>query len=264
MKNKKLKIAFIQPSLIKENIQKNQDQVLTLIQQALPADPHLILLPEIFLGGTHPFEQILSNSQIYQNFLRQLNDISREKKIFFYGSVLQKLKNKYFNTAVFITPKKIQKVYHKLHLFRFDDEHKVYTPGEKIKTFSTPWGKTAPLICYDLRFPELLRHFVLQGAKLALICAQWPTSRKDHWLKLLQARALENQIYILACNRIGKKDKLKYPGHSCVISPWGEIEFLMKQNQNVGIYEVNLSLIEKIRREYPFLNDVRKEFFRKI
>ncbi len=95
---------------------------------------------------------------------------------------------------------------------------------------------------------------------MALVCAQWPVARVDHWLTLLRARAIENQIFVLACNCRGKKRDMVFKGHSCVISPWGEILFLLK-GKSFGFFDVDLNQVALIRKKYPFFKDALKNKF---
>ena len=95
--------------------------------------------------------------------------------------------------------------YSKAHLFRLMDEHLYLEAGDEMNRFALDDIEAAGVICYDIRFPEWLRAHALQGAKVLFIPAQWPTPRIDHWKTLLQARAIENQCFVIAVNRISKR-----------------------------------------------------------
>ena len=254
-----LKIALIQNKILFGDPLRTSQTLKRLVTKALKKRPHLILLPEIFLGGTQIPKQRKNFAKIYQDFLKFLKVFTKTNKVFFFGSILEKSEKKIFNTAILVSDTgKILNTYRKNYLFRLEGEHKIYSPGKKSRLWNSPWGKIAPLICYDIRFPELLRKLTLKGARSALVCAQWPKPRREHWLTLLKARAIENQMFVIACNARGQKGNLDFVGDSCVISPWGEILFQMNSKQDVGYFEIDLSLTEKIRKTYPFLRDAIK------
>lgn len=241
----------------------NLHDTITSIAKLVKKHCNLILLPEVCLGSPSSKTHQADFDHAYEELFRALTQISQAFSVSFFGSSYDHsaTEKKIYNTAFFINPhkKNIQK-YQKIHLFKFAGEHRVYSSGKKSQMFSSPWGKVAPLICYDLRFPELLRKMTLNGADLALVCAQWPVTRLDHWLALLRARAIENQIFVLAANCRGKKRDMLFKGHSCVISPWGEILFLLKE-KSFGFFDLDLSQVDRVRKKYPFLRDALKKSF---
>lgn len=256
VKHKKLKIGFIQYNILQNAATDNEAELLRHIRDLLKKKPDLILAPEIFLGSPQNKARFAETAKLYRSTIEKLRILSKKSGCHFYGSIIEDSGGTFYNTAIFINSKgKAATVYRKKHLFRFDGEHRLFGAGRDAAVFSAPWGKTAPQICYDIRFPELLRGMVFSGAKIVLVAAQWPDSRSDHWLTLLKARAIENQIYVLACNRTGTKNQLTYGGLSCAISPWGEFLCLFDSNHQTGFVQIDLSLITTVRKRYPFLKD---------
>ena len=128
------------------------------------------------------------------------------------------------NTASIIDPDgAIIGRYRKVHPFSYGGEIKHYAPGNRIQLCELGGLQCCPMICYDLRFPELWRLARRAGAEVFTIGASWPAARSDHWRALLLARAIENQAYVVACNRTGSDPHLEYAGGSMIISPRGEI-----------------------------------------
>jgi len=117
----------------------------------------------------------------------------------------------------------------------------------------------APFICYDLRFPELFRMAVRQGAQLYVVIANWPASRVHHWVTLLQARAIENQAYVVGVNRCGSDPKVAYAGRSLVVSPRGVILADAGGGERVLSAELDLAALQAYRAEFPVLQDMRWE-----
>jgi predicted amidohydrolase len=255
----KLRVGFIQYQIGDEKKTANQKKLFVCLKKIVKKKPDLILLPEICIGGPTQKNQKNEVSLIYRALIDDLCSLAQKHHLWIYGSVFEKTAGKFYNTGLLINSAgKISARYQKNHLFRFEGEHKIFAAGKKPGLVKTPWGKMALLICYDIRFPELLRKMTLQGARISLVCAQWPASRTDHWITLLKARAIENQIFILACNRTGTKRGLTYNGNSCIITPWGELSYLMNAKKIMGTHTINLKLIDAIRTKYPFLQDAKR------
>lgn len=250
-----VRIGFIQSAPLEDDPEGNAKTLLLSIRKLAVKKPDIILLPEFFLGGSRLIAFRPKLAAIYDHTLTELKILAKASGVGIFGSLLEKVGSKYYNTAVLIGPSGLELArYRKIHLFHHDDEHKLVSAGTAPVLVDTPWGKCALLICYDLRFPELLRGLTLQGAQFALICAQWPKARLDHWLTLIKARAIENQIFVFAVNRTGKKRDTQFPGFSCAVSPWGDSLLQMRQ-QKSGLCTLNLSEGTRIRERFPVLKD---------
>ena len=115
--------------------------------------------------------------------------------------------------------------------------------------------KCGIIICYDLRFPELTRKLALEGIKLLFVPAQWPAARLDHWITLLKARAIENQIFVAAVNRAGEHTKDEFLGGSMIINPWGEIIAQGNYKQQIISAELDFNLIDQVKMNIDILAD---------
>ncbi|NNE90046.1 MAG: carbon-nitrogen family hydrolase [Verrucomicrobiales bacterium] len=146
--------------------------------------------------------------------------------------------------------------YQKNRAFRYTREADHYLPGREMVVFDWAGWKIAPLICYDLRFPELFRRATAMGAELITVIASWPAVRADHWVTLLRARAIENQAYVVGVNRTGEDPNLDYPGRSIIIDPWGEI--LADGGGDDGLIraEIDLETVRGWRDDFPALEDM--------
>lgn len=111
------------------------------------------------------------------------------------------------------------------------------------------------MICYDLRFPELARSLALDGAHIVFVPAEWPHPRLNHWRALLQARAIENQMFIVAVNRVGKGGNHTFCGHSMVVDPWGSILAEMKEEEASLTVDIDLEEVDRVRRKIPVFKD---------
>ncbi len=148
-------------------------------------------------------------------------------------------------------------VYEKMHPFGFTEEPRHYAAGERLVLDRVGSFKTAPSICYDLRFPELYRHAALAGADLLTVIASWPAPRIAHWRAMLIARAIENQAFVIGVNRVGCDPEHEYGGESLVISPQGEILAGAGADTAVISAEIEPSDASIWRTTFPALADHR-------
>jgi predicted amidohydrolase len=144
--------------------------------------------------------------------------------------------------------------YAKLHPFTYADEHLHYRAGDDLAVFELGGMRAAMLVCYDLRFPEVFREATLRGAELFFVIANWPEQRAKHWQPLLQARAIENQAFVVGVNRVGEDPRFRYVSSSLVAGPHGDV-----LQRGPGVVEVDPDVVREWRREFPALNDVRTD-----
>lgn len=143
--------------------------------------------------------------------------------------------------------------YRKQRVFAYAGEDAVYTPGREAVVTTLSGVRIAPFICYDLRFPELFRA-VAREVDLMIVLANWPASRRSHWDALIRARAIENQCYVVAVNRIGDGGGITYDGGSAAFDPWGTP--LESSGDGVRCIDVDPARVRAVREEFPFLRDV--------
>ena len=216
------KIALAQMNVEYGNSQKNVTVAKHFINSAIEQKCDLVILPELWSTG---FDYPHLEAHAEQNFLliTYLQELAKSSKITICGSFIEKQGNYFYNSFNAIQPNIPKTRYFKNHLFRLMHEDKYFTAGEGSVPFKSTLGLTSMSICYDLRFPELFLDMRLHGAEVFLLSAHWPLARINHWDVLLQARAIENQAYMIAVNSVGQSGKDIYGGHSTLIAPDGEI-----------------------------------------
>lgn len=246
-----LEVAFGQPE---ENVRRAR-RLLSTIE---PHHTDLALLPELWTSG-YDLENARRHSfPIIRDVENPVARLAREFKVFLCGSTLESENGKIFNAQTMYSPTgDLLGRYRKIHLFGRLDEPKFLAAGDQPLTLDLPWGKTGLAVCYDLRFPELFRVYSLAGARLILICAEWPHPRLEHWRTLMRARAIENQAFVVACNAVGTAKGNTFCGHSLVIDPWGDIIAESGEEETVLKAEINLKQVDEIRSDYPVLTDRR-------
>lgn len=248
-----LNIAYIQPNIEWHNIEKNLKKYDSCINKIEGAD--IIALPEMFATGfTNEINGLAQtmNGQIV-GWIKQK---AIEKKALIIGSQLITHNNKTYNRLLAAFPDGELKTYDKHHLFRMGLENDTITAGNEILIFNYKGWNIRPIVCYDLRFPVWLRN--TNNAYDLLICVtNWPTSRVLSYNVLLQARAIENQCYVVGVNRIGTDGlNIEYPGNSCIINPYGEIIDILPSNvEGYGQSYISLDMLKTHREKFPAFLD---------
>jgi omega-amidase len=255
-----MRIICCQPDIIWEDKPANHRAVRAMLG-AITIDPgSLILLPEMFATGfSMDIERIDDGrSRETQQFLA---DLARERRSHVIGGIVTRSDTgRGRNEAVVFGPDGGQVArYCKLHPFSFGGESKHYDAGRNVELFEWNGFTVAPLICYDLRFPEPFRAAVRRGANLFAVIASWPSPRHFHWTALLQARAIENQAYVAGVNRCGSDPRLIYNGGSVLFDPRGQLLMDAGDQPNLITTEPDLAMLQAWRAEFPVLNDMRTD-----
>lgn len=265
------KAAIIQnkPKYDKE---ANINHAISLIGQAADKNAQLITLPEIFF---YPYELLALRkvADSDNSTVEKLQQVALKHGIYLCtGSMAVRDKNGkgIRNTAYLIAPSgEILLTYSKCHLFdvKFKDLHVresvIFVPGTGVSIVDTPIGKIGILICYDIRFPEIARACTLKGAEIIIVPAAFNTvTGPPHWHALFQARAIENQIYILAASqaRIDKSQYLSY-GHSLFVDPWGTIQAEADIGEEIIYADLNGEVLDDTRKRLPLLKQRRPDLY---
>lgn len=236
---------------------ENLNQVRRMAEEAGRRNSDFLVLPELWSTGYDLQNTASHSTRIDEGIFSEIGLLARKNNLHIVGSCLSKLgSERYGNTAVLHDPDgKAAGVYSKVHLFRLMDEDLYLTAGTNRTLVKTKWGKCGLAICYDLRFPEFIRHYALDGAKILFLPSEWPYPRLSHWRILLRARAIENQMFVVACNRVGKAGETTFFGHSCIIDPWGETVIEAGDSEALLTVSIDISKVDQVRREIPVFSD---------
>ncbi|MDO8518657.1 MAG: nitrilase-related carbon-nitrogen hydrolase [Deltaproteobacteria bacterium] len=233
---------------ISKNRELNWGQVFLLAQKAAKRRPDYLVFPEMWLGSPLKPGARKAWAAFYRATLRKMKVWCAASRIGAFFSQLEEERGRYYNTLYFIGQDGKVGKYRKIHLFTVGNENKIFSAGSRAR----PWGKIGGIVCYDIRFPELSRYLAHRGIEILIVPAQWPRERMAHWHQLLAVRALENQIYVIGVNRTGRKEGLSFIGGSVAYSPWGERMMGLGKGEEVGMVDVDLDKLQKLRRAYPF------------
>jgi omega-amidase len=255
MKRTEIKAGIVQFDVQRGHVQANVDTMKRRILGLADKGAQLVLLPEMCSTG-FVHSRLSTLARTTPEVIEELTALAKVKKLVMIGSFPEKKGDRIFNTAYVIDRDgSVLNGYRKVHLFSPTGEHRVFQGGGKAVVSQTSLGPIGLMICYDLRFPELCRALCLKGARLIAVPAQWPAARVQHWDVLLKARAIENQLFVMGANRCGRDPGLEYGGHSCIISPRGEVLAKAGRRAVSLMATMDFDVIEKTRNQIPCLHE---------
>lgn len=251
-----LKITTFQTYLFWENIDKNL-QNLGLRLSSIREKTDLIVLPEMFSTG------FSMNPQKHAEAMdgKTVNWMHQQAKKFncvLTGSIIIWENEKYYNRLIWMRPDGSYEYYDKRHLFGMGGEDKHYSAGSKKLFVELNGWKICPIICYDLRFPVWLRNNN-EEYDMLLVIANWPEPRSLHWRTLIPARAIENQAFVVAVNRVGHDGhEIYHSGDSMCIDPNGKVIYYKPNDEDLYTFSINKEDLKSARESFPFLKDADK------
>ncbi len=254
-------VYCVQHDIRWENKSATIRRVTNLLAGTHLAEGSLVVLPEMFSTGFS-----LSRAAVVEGAAREaerfLQTLAIERKVHVMGGVVAgDGRGKPGNECVVFSPDGAELArYRKIQPFAPGGEADNFAAGKEPLLFRWHDCLVAPFICYDLRFPEVQRPAARAGAQLMTFIASWPDARLAHWVKLLQARAIENQCWVAGVNRIGRDPNLHYSGRSLVVNPMGEIVADAGDAECVIAAEIDFASLSAYRKDKPFLADMRRDF----
>lgn len=254
----RMKVHLVQFDIVWENKAANFAKVRSLLAAASPGQGSFLVLPEMFATGFSMNLAITAQDQKREDEVF-LSELAREHRCTVTGGVVSPVENgKASNESVTFGPDGgLLARYVKMQPFMLGGEGEGHAAGDEVVIYRCEGFTVAPLVCYDLRFPEHFRSAVRRGANLYTVIASWPVKRYHHWLTLLQARAIENLAYVIGVNRTGSDPHLHYNGRSVVVSPHGHIMADAGEGECVVTARLNLAEVEGWRAQFPALRDIK-------
>ncbi|HJV67045.1 MAG TPA: carbon-nitrogen family hydrolase [Geomonas sp.] len=219
---KPIKAAAVQFNIALGDVDANLAHVTETLRRLAQEGVELAVLPEMWSCG-FAYRELNDLAKRTPELVDQLGTLTRELAMVVVGSLPEPHGDKVFNTAYVIDRGRVAGSYRKLHLFSLMGEDRSLDSGDSVLVADTSVGRIGTMICYDLRFPELARKLALEGADVIVVPGEWPKPREEHWRTLLRARAIENQLFVIAANCCGVVGKLDFFGQSLIIGPKGEI-----------------------------------------
>jgi predicted amidohydrolase len=228
------------------------------VAAAAAAGAKLVVLPEMFACGFS-----MATERIREDpggpSTRFLEHQARQHDVWICGSVPEVPlgEARPYNTLVLASPHGQVVRYRKIHPFSFAREHEHYGAGSDHITVDVEGLRCSLFVCYDLRFADEFWGRAEQ-TDAYIVVANWPERRRVHWTTLLQARAIENQAYVVGVNRVGHGNGLDYSGDSRIVDPWGEVLAAAAGGETMLIADVRPGVVRDAREKFPVLKDRRK------
>lgn len=248
-----MKITILQTDIRWGNPTLNADNAYNLMKEAEPSD--LYVLPEMWSTGfaTNPIGIAEPDGGMS---LEWMKDVASQFKAAICGSVsiFNTSDGTYRNRHYFVTPEGECPYYDKHHLFRYGGEDSFYKAGEERTVVYYKGMRFLLVICYDLRFPLWVRYNDDYDA--IIVVANWPQSRQNAWQILTRARAIENQCFLIGCNRVGSDESCQYIGRSVVVSPKGHtIAQAISDKQQYITADINIESLNRLRGKFRVLEE---------
>lgn len=260
--SKKLTLHLIQYRVTPGEVDKSLRAAGDLIASASPRKGDLILLPELFATGFH-YAALGKMADRYQDVVRWMTETATRSGAGIAGTVAVKRPEGIANTMMLVDGSgQVLASYDKIHLFFAAEENLHFAPGHG--TVVTHWdGRAVGLaICFDLRFPEMVRKLGDEGAQVVLVSAQWPLARVDHFRDFTRVRAMENQLFVVSCNSCGDDGRgLILGGGSTVVDPSGEVMGALGREEGVLTLEIDLKEVGRVRDSFPVMKVRRRDLY---
>lgn len=250
-------------------VEQNLATAEALLRRAADEGARLAVLPEMWTSSFVPERDDAVLRESSRAEVRLL-ELSAELDLMVVGSAPHVDAGQVFNRAQLFDAGRVLGEYRKIHLFSPIGEHRQHVAGSEPLVVDTRFGRVSVAICYDIRFPELVRYFFHRQAELLLVPAQWPEARSDHWRCLVKARAIENQLFVVGCNRIGVEqstrndDQLVFPGDSRVVDPMGNVVASGAGECAPILADLEMRRVRLMRRILPIAKDRRPEVYVRI
>ncbi len=223
-------------------------------------DADLIVLPELWSAGYFHFDDYDSLAETLDGpTVTMCAQVASKLRVHLHlGSIIEKSgSGELSNTSIMLGPDgTIVHTYRKIHVFGYQSkEATLLTAGSSLPVAELSFGKVSGITCYDLRFPGLWMELSTRGADIVIVPAAWPAARREHWRLLTTARAVEHQIFVIACNASGTQEGVDLGGHSRVVDPAGNVLVEAGHDEGVVFIDIEPAQVQEVRQEFPVIKD---------
>ncbi|WOH19247.1 carbon-nitrogen family hydrolase [Paenarthrobacter sp. GOM3] len=254
-----MKIALVQvASPDSETREDRIDRVEAILRGIKGAE--LIVLPELWSAGYFHFDEYQALAETLTGptvsmCARVAADLGVHLHL---GSIIEAHQDgRLSNTSILLGPDgSVVHTYRKVHVFGYKSkEASLLTAGSSLPVVQLPFGAVAGITCYDLRFPGLWMELSTRGAEIVIVPAAWPAARREHWRLLTTARAVEHQIFVIACNAAGSQEGAELGGHSRAVDPAGKVIAEADSGEAVLMVDIDPQQVNAVRAEFPVIGD---------
>lgn len=258
-----MRVALAQLDIQFGDPDANYQQVEVAIQRAAEQTVDVIVLPEMWNTGYALTRLNVVADDDGQRTRQLLSKLARQFRVNIVGGSVAVARDGHYYNEMLVIDRHGQLVsqYDKVHRFGLMAEDRYITAGATENVFELDDVAAMGVICYDIRFPEWLRKQAAQGPRVIFVSAEWPTQRQMQWRLLLQARAIENQAFVVAVNRVGSDPDNQFGGQSLVIDPLGDLLAIGGAHPQLITATLDLAQVERVRGQIPVLEDRRPELY---
>ena len=261
--------ACVQFDVRPGDVEANSAAMRVGVEEAVAAGAELCVLPELWATSflASPDDAVLRAAEAAEQELREL---SATHGLVVVGSSIEAAEDRFFNTATVYERGETRGSYRKIHLFSPNLEHRLHGLGNEPCIAQTSLGRLGVLICYDLRFPELSRYYFQKGVEVLVVPGQWPEARAQHWRTLLRARAIENEMFVVGCNRTGQEpsqksgEQMAFPGDGRIVDPTGDVLAAGSGEAGAIVGTIELRKVRTMQRILPLHRDQRPSVYRRL
>ena len=256
--------GICQTDIVTGDIKYNLIAAEDFIHQCKVKGAELVVFPEMSMSGFGLDPEDIAETENDGETLKAMSEYAVRYDIAVGFGYVRKDMDGFTNRYVIVDSQgKTVCDYAKIHPFSYAGEDLKYRKGDKVCRCVIGDVAVSPLICYDLRFPEVFQA-VSSKSQLIIVAANWPAQRNEHWKMLLRARALENQAYVIGVNRVGNDGEQYYSGDSMLVDPEGEIIDILTDKAGIMLVDISKDRVEEYRKEFPVKNDRRPELYGKL
>lgn len=257
------RISLVQMVVQAGAVEENRHHAASLLRQAAARESDVVVLPEMWTTGYALRDVDKLAEGLEGETLAMLAALAREYSVnIIIGSLPFRRDGRIYNGAFAIDRQgRVIAEYQKIHLFSLMGEERFFAPGGKRTCFTVDGVVAGMIICYDLRFPELVRALALADCQILFVPAAWPRQRGDHWRALNIARAIENEMFVCAVNCVGRHGRDTFYGHSLIIDPWGRVLAEGGEEEEIVTADIDLAEIERVRQSITVFADRRPEVY---
>lgn len=257
---REIRAAAVQYNIKLGDIDANVEYVRGALARLAKAGCDLAVLPEMWSCG-FAYRELNELAKRTPQVVEEMGRLSRDYGIVLIGSVPEPDGDKVCNTAYVFDQGELLGKYRKIHLFSLMNEDRAFTGGDSRLLVDTHVGRVGVFICYDIRFPELARRLAVEGADILVVPGEWPKPREDHWRTLVRARAIENQLFVVAANCCGLVGKHDFFGTSLIVGPKGEVLAEGGYENCEVLATLDFTVMEKWRQQISCFQDRKPQYY---
>lgn len=259
-----MRLALAQTEPVWEEKEENWKRACAWLEKAKGNGADFVLFPEMSMTGFSMHPEKIGETRERPDTLDFFREQALRYGLFIGVGYAEYREPKSFNRYGIISPKgELLTDYRKIHPFTFGTEAVHYAGGDEIVSCQVKDWTVSPFICYDLRFPEIFQ-IAAKKADLIVVPANWPEDRREHFMTLLRARAIETQCYVAGINRVGHARTLSYSGDSMIVDPFGRVLAQGQREETLVTADLDLQALREYRKSFPARSDRKEDLYKRL